>query len=63
MHKIRNTRHKQILESMCGITPLGYSGPISKKKIRRLLQWNKWDKEKVLKLIRDDEWWYGFCND
>lgn len=63
MHKLRNTRHIEILNSMLNIVPLGCSQPLSKRTMRILLQVNGWDKQKVLKEIENDEWWYRFCND
>ena len=48
---------------MLNIVPLGCSQPLSKRTMRILLQVNGWDKQKVLKEIENDEWWYRFCND
>lgn len=63
MHKIRNTRHLSVLNSLIGTTtPIGKT-PLSKKTLWKLCITHKWDKEKVIKDIKDDTWWYRFCND
>jgi len=43
MHKIRNTKHLEILNSMIGIIAPGCRKPLSKKTLRTLLQLYKWD--------------------
>ena len=63
MHKIRNTRHLEVLNSLLGTTPHGCSGPLSKKSLWKLCIIKKWDKKKVLKSIEDDTWWTYFCDD
>ncbi len=63
MHKIRNTKHKEILESLVGIVAPGCSQPLSKRTIRILCNLYKWDKKKVIKVIEDDYWWVHFCDD
>lgn len=63
MHKIRNTKHLEILNSLLGTTPYGCSGPLSKKTLWKLCILYKWDKKKVLKSIEDDTWWVPFCDD
>lgn len=63
MHKIRNTKHLEILNSMVGIIAPGCSEPLSKRTLRTLLQLYKWDKKKVLKLIEDDEWWCHWADE
>jgi hypothetical protein len=63
MHKLRNTKHIEMLNSMLNIVPPGCSQPLSKRTMRILLQVHKWNKKEVLKEIENDEWWYRFCND
>lgn len=63
MHKIRNTKHLEVLNSLIGTIPHGYSGPLSKKILWKLCILYKQDKKKVLKSIEDDTWWASFCND
>lgn len=63
MHKLRNTKHIKILNSLYGIVPPGCREPLSKKKLRYLLHINDWNSEIVRKLIETDEWWYHWAND
>jgi len=63
MHKIRNTKHLEVLNSLLGTIPHGCSGPLSKKSLWKLCIINKWDKKKVLKSFEDDTWWTYFCDD
>ena len=63
MHKIRNTKHKEALDSLYGIVPPGCSDVLSKKKLRYLLSRHNWEVWTVRDLIEKDEWWYPFCND
>ena len=63
MHKIRNTKHKEALDSLYGIVPPGCSDVLSKKKLRYLLSRHNWEVWTVRDLIKKDEWWYPFCND
>ena len=63
MHKIRNTKHLEVLNSLIGIKPFGSSEPLSKKTLRKLCILHKWDKKKVLKDIENDTWWCYFCDD
>lgn len=63
MHKIRNTLHKEILNSLVGIIAPGYTKPLSKRTIRKLCHLYKWNKNKIIKVIEDDEWWVHFCED
>ena len=53
MHKIRNTKHLEVLNSLLGTTPHGCSGPLSKKSLWKLCIIKKWDKKKVLESIED----------
>jgi hypothetical protein len=63
MHKIRNTKHKEALESLYGIIPPGHAKPLSKAKLRYLLVRHNWEPWTVKDLIEKDEWWYPFCID
>lgn len=63
MHKIRNTRHLELLNKLYGITSNGCKTPLSKRVLRDLLVSNNWDEHKVLQLIKNDEWWYRYAND
>ena len=65
MHKLRNTLHIAILNSMLNVIPPGGSKPISKKKMRQFLQYRKWDKTRVLKEIEEDTYCYcwPFCKE
>lgn len=63
MHKIRNTKHKEALESLYGIVAPGCSVPLSKKTLRKLLALYDWEKWKVKEVIEKGEWWYPFCED
>lgn len=63
MHKIRNTKHLEVLKSLLGTTPHGCSGPLSKKSLWKLCIIKKWDKKKVLESIENDTWWTYFCDD
>ena len=63
MHKIRNTKHLKILNSMVGTVAPGQAEPLSKKILRKLLQAHKWDKKATMEEIEKDEWWYRFVDD
>lgn len=65
MHKIRNTKHLELLNKLCGmgIIPPGCREPLSKRVLRDLLVANKWDEHKVLQEIKNDEWWYRYADD
>jgi hypothetical protein len=63
MHKIRNTKHIEILNSLIGTTPHGCFSSLSKKTLWKLCIIHKWDKKKILKDIENDTWWCHFCND
>ena len=63
MHKIRNTKHIEVLNSLIGTTPLGCMNPLSKKTLWKLCTLHNWDRKKVLKDIKNDTYWVHFCND
>ena len=63
MHKIRNTKHLELLNKLYGIIAPGCSEPLSKRVLRDLLVSNDWDEHKVRQLIKNDEWWYRYAND
>lgn len=63
MHKIRNTKHLELLNSLVGIKPVGCCEALSKKTLRKLCVLFKWDKKKVLQSIKDGSWGYYFCDD
>jgi hypothetical protein len=55
MHKLRNTKYIEILNSMLNVVPFGCSQPISKRKMRILLQTHKWNKKEVMKEIENND--------
>ena len=61
MHKIRNTKHQEILESLVGTIPPGCSEPLSKNTLRKLCVIHKWNKKAVLKDIENDTYGYTFA--
>jgi hypothetical protein len=63
MHKIRNTKHIEVLNSLIGTVPPGYSSPLSKKLLWKLCILCKWNRKKVLEKIENDTWWVHFCED
>ena len=63
MHKIRNTKHLEVLDSLIGTKPIGCCEPLSKKTLWKLCILHRWNKKEVLKDIENDTWWYHFCND
>ena len=63
MHKIRNTKHLELLNKLMGIIPPGCREPLSKRVLRDLLVANKWDEHKVIQLIKNDEWWYRYADE
>ena len=63
MHKIRNTKHIEVLNSLIGTTPFGCMNPLSKKMLWKLCILHNWNRKKVLKDIKDDTYWVHFCND
>lgn len=63
MHKIRNTKHQEILESLVGTVAPGCSAPLSKRTLKKLCIIHKWNKKAVLKDIKDDNWWIYFIDD
>ena len=63
MHKIRNTKHIEVLNSLIGTTPFGCMNPLSKKMLWKLCILHNWDRKKVLKDIKDDTYWVHFCDD
>lgn len=63
MHKIRNTKHIEVLNSLIGTTPFGCMNPLSKKMLWKLCILHNWDRKKVLKDIKDDTYWVHFYND
>ena len=56
MHKIRNTKHQAILDSLVGTIAPGCSEPLSKRTLKKLCIIKKWDKKAVLKDIKEDNW-------
>ena len=61
MHKLRNTKHRKILERILDIIPPGYSEPIfkkMKKRVRRFCASYKWDEHRIRYLIEKDIWYY-----
>ena len=63
MHKIRNTKHQAILDSLVGTITPGCSEPLSKRTLKKLCIIKKWDKKAVLNDIKEDNWWIYFCDD
>ena len=63
MHKIRNTKHLEILNSMLNIKPLGCSQPLSKKTMRKILIFCGWNKKKALEWIESGDYVYHFMDD
>ena len=63
MHKIRNTKHQAILDSLVGTIAPGCSEPLSKRTLKKLCIIKKLDKKAVLKDIKEDNWWIYFCDD
>ena len=63
MHKICNTKHQAILDSLVGTIAPGCSEPLSKRTLKKLCIIKKWDKKAVLKDIKEDNWWIYFCDD
>ena len=62
MHKIRNTKHQAILDSLVGTIAPECSEPLSKRTLKKLCI-KKWDKKAMLKDIKADNWWIYFCDD
>ena len=58
MHKLRNKRHKEILESMTNYIPPYSYIPISKRKMRKFLQINNWNLHKVMEKFKNGDWYY-----
>ena len=58
MHKLRNTKHIEILNSMLTYIPLGTTNPISKRKMRQFLSINEWDQDVVFKKFKSGDWIY-----
>ena len=63
MHKIRNTKHQAILDSLVETIAPGCSEPLSKRTLKKLCIIKKWNKKEVLKDIKEDNWWIYFCDD
>ena len=63
MHKIRNTKHQAILDSLVGTIAPKCSEPLSKRTLKKLCIIKKWNKKEVLKDIKEDNWWIYFCDD
>ena len=63
MHKIRNTKHQAILDSLVGTIALGCSELLSKRTLKKLCISKKWDRKAVLKDIKEYNWWIHFCDD
>jgi hypothetical protein len=61
MHKLRNTRHKEILEAL--YEKYHERKRISKKQLRILLSFKKWEAWRVEDLIESDLWGYYFVDD
>ena len=62
MHKLRNTEHIEILNSLVGIKPSGYAEPLSKKMLRKILAYCHWYKQKAIDYITSREFEYHFCD-
>lgn len=63
MHKLRNTKHKEILERIFDIIPSGYNElPFKKfkKRTRMFCALYKWDETKIRKLIENGDWSYCY---
>ena len=56
MHKIRNTKHQAILDSLVGTIAPGCSEPLSKRTLKKLCIIKKWVKKAVLKDNKEDNW-------
>jgi hypothetical protein len=62
MHKLRNTKHRKILERVLDIIPPGFKEPIfkqMKRKTRQFCALYGWDETRIRKMIEDDTW--GYC--
>lgn len=63
MHKLRNQRHIEILNSLLGFIPYSMNAPLSKRALRRILVYCKWDKKKAAKMLEDNDFYFIFAED
>ena len=62
MHKLRNTKHIEILNSLVGIKPDGYAQPLSKRMLRKILVYCKWYRQKAYDFIMSKEFEWTCCH-
>ena len=63
MHKLRNTKHKEILERVLNIVPTGFEeSPFSKmkKRTRMFCASCEWNENKIREYIESGDWIYSW---